>query len=248
MKEGGKISKQVLDYGLGLCVTGVSTLEIDTKIGNKIAEFGAEPWFKEVDDYKYSTCIAVNEEWVHGIPKNRKLKKGDVVSIDLGIKYDGFYIDNCWTCVVQGDSPSDDVRNQFKHDDPKVEKFLTEGVKCFYNSIEKAKVGGRVGDISYAMGNCAESKGYSVMDDYTGHGIGKFYHEGPAIPCYGIPGDGQLLKKGMVLAIELMYTMGNREHSVAEDGWTVITADGAISAMFEHTVALYNSDTIILTL
>ena len=247
MRKGGRISHAILDYALSLCTVGRTTKEIDEMVGERMNELGVSPWFKEVDNYQYSTCISVNEEWIHGIPKGRKLKKDDVVSIDLGVKYGEFYLDNCWTCVVQGGKPSDDVRYQFKHSDPAIEKFLVDGLACFYNSIDKCVVGNRIGDISYEMGNCAESKGYSVIDDFTGHGIGRFYHEDPSIPCYGVRGAGPLIKKGMVLAIELMYTTGSYEHDVASDGWTIVTADGKISAMFEHTVAVYSDNTIILT-
>jgi len=247
MKKGGQISKQVLDYALSLCVVGISTLEIDRLVEEKMTSLGVTPWFKEVDDYEFSTCISVNEVWLHGIPGDYKLKKNDVVSIDLGIKYGEFYLDNCWTCVVIGDAPSNDVRNQFDHEDPKIKQFLEEGVECFYDSINTCKVGGRIGDISATMGNCTESKGYSVIDDFTGHGIGRFYHEEPAILCYGSYGAGPKLKKGMVLAIELMYTTGSYEHDVAKDGWTIVTADGKVSAMFEHTVALHSDGMIILT-
>ncbi len=247
MKKAGKKSKEVLDFALSLCTVGRTTIEIDKAVEKKMEELSVTPWFKEVDDYKYSTCISVNEVWLHGIPGNYKLKKDDVVSIDLGIKYNDLYVDNCWTCVVYGNKSSSDVRNQFEHSDSNIKRFLEEGVKCLHSSIDKFKAGNRVGDISAQMGNYAESKGYSVIDDFVGHGIGRFYHEDPPIPCYGVSGAGPLLKKRMVLAIELMYTVGGYEHSIADDGWTVVTSDRKISAMFEHTVALDGNDTVILT-
>lgn len=247
MRAGGKISKEILDYGLSLCVEGVSTKHVDALIDEKISSMGVKPWFKNIDNYPYASCISVNDVWIHGFPNDIKLKKWDVVSIDLGITYKGYNLDNCWTVVVQGEEPTTNIRSQFNHEDKKIEQFLIDGVDIFMDSIKAAKIGGRLGDISATMGNESKSKGYSVIKDFTGHGIGKRPHEDPAIPCYGSYGAGPLLQKGMVLAIELMYTIGGSDYTTADDGWTILTADGAISAMFEHTVALGNEGVEILT-
>lgn len=248
MSEGGKISKYVLDEALRRCVPGAVLADIDAEIGKFMAEKGVEPWFSEVDNYPANSCISVNEVWLHGIPDKYVLKQGDVVSIDLGIKYKGLYLDNCWTVVVNEDNRDrTDIRAAYSGAGAEIEAFLKTGEEALFNAIEQAKAGNRTGHISSAMQKTAESKGYSVIRDFAGHGIGHSYHEDPQISCFGTPGAGELLKKGYVLAIEIMYAVGKPETATETDGWGIVTADKSLSGMFEHTVAITENGPKILT-
>lgn len=249
MQEGGKISRKILDEALSLCKAEVSTLEIDSKVEKMIKDNGSEPWFMEVGDYRYSTCISVNDIWLHGIPSDYRLQENDIVSIDIGIKYKGYYLDNCWTCVVQAQSSEiKNIRRQFDHKDKSVTKFLNVGVAALQLSIDKFRASNYVGDISYTMQKTVERHKFSVIRDFAGHGVGFSYHEEPQIPCAGFKSTGCELKNGMVFAIELMYAMGGYKTLVSDDKWTITTADGSLSAMFEHTVALTEKGPIILTI
>lgn len=248
LREGGKISKQILDFALKNALPGVVLKDLDNKIGQYMKEKGVVSWFPEVEDYKYNTCISVNDIWLHGIPSTQALKEGDVVKIDIGIKYKDRYLDNCWTVVVNKDNENkEDIRSTYSGAGDKVEDFLKAGERALFNAIDKAVIGKRTGDISAAMQSSVEDSGYSVITEYAGHGVGVSFHEDPQILCYGTPGAGQLLKKGMVLAIEIMYAMGNSEIKTAEDGWSIATKDGSISGMFEHTVAITENGPEILT-
>jgi methionyl aminopeptidase len=248
LTEGGKISKKILDEALRKCVPGKVLAEIDREIGEMMAENDVEPWFPEVDDYPANSCISVNDVWLHGIPGDQVLKQGDVASVDIGIKYKGLYLDNCWTVVVNPENATrSDIRAAYQGAGDEVEAFLKAGEMAVFKAIEQAIPGKRTGDISAAMQINAESNGYSVIRDFAGHGVGHDSHEDPQILCYGTPGAGPVLRQSMVLAIEIMYTMGNPKIDTAEDGWGIVTADGAISGMFEHTVAVTPNGPKILT-
>ncbi len=237
LKEGGKLSAKIMDDALRMAVPGVSTLEINNSIEEQMRKLGVSPWFKEIDKYPYATCIAVNDGWVHGMPSSYVLKASDVISIDLGVKYGKYYVDHCWTVVV----PGTDV-------DPTVSKFLKTGEYALNLAIKSFVAGSRVGNISNAMQTTVQNAGYSVIREYTGHGVGLKAHEDPLIPCYGTKGAGQLLKIGMVFAIEVMYAIKDPKIVVGSDGWTVSTKDGKLSGMFEHTVALTENGAEILTI
>lgn len=248
MREGGIISREILDNALRMCVPGVTTLEIDAYVSTLINKNGVKGWFKEVNDYKYDTCIAVNEVWLHAIPNQYVLKDNDVVSIDIGIIYEGYYLDNCWTVVVKDSNKKEEnIRKSIQSNDISVTKFLETGVEALNNAIEKAIVGNHIGDISNAMGSTVNKEGYSTIKDFVGHGVGYTMHEEPQIFCNGTKGAGPDIKDGMVLAIEIMYAMGKNEHIRAKDGWSIITKDNKLSAMFEHTVAVTKNGPIILT-
>ncbi len=248
MREGGKISRNILDEALKRCVPGKVLSNLDAEIGSLMAENGVKPWFPEIDNYPANTCISVNEVWLHGIPNDYVLRHGDVVSVDIGVKYKGFYLDNCWTVVAnEKNSTKSDIRAAYTGAGAKIKAFLKCGEEALFKAIGQAQVGKRTGDISAAMQKIAESRGYSVIRDFAGHGVGYSSHEDPQILCYGTPGAGSTLKECMVLAIEIMYTMGNSKIKTAKDGWGIITADGAISAMFEHTVAITSNGPKILT-
>lgn len=248
LRQAGKISKEVLDIALCSCKIGITTLQLDSLINSEIINRKATPWFKEVNNYNYSSCISVNEVWLHGIPSSYTLKRNDVVKIDLGIKYNGMHVDNCYAIVVQEDMTNVNVRDCFAHDDKKVTKFLSDGIRILYSAINEAKVGGRVGDISFAMGHLSNKDGYSVIDGYVGHGIGYKNWEDPQIPCFGVKGAGALIKKNYVFAIELMYTMGAKDFIIGDDGFSVISKDKKTTSMFEHTVLVTENGPEILTL
>lgn len=213
---------------------GVTTRELD-KIAEGIAEKrGARPAFKGYRGYPYSLCTSVNEEVVHGMPSGRVLLEGDIIGIDYGIYYQGFYGDAAITLPVGRIS---------EH----AMRLLQVTEQSLHAAIEKTRDGNRLGDISAAVQETVEADGYSVVRDFVGHGIGKSLHEEPQIPNFGKKGRGIELKKGMVFAIEPMVNAGRYRVKILEDGWTVITEDGSLSAHFEHTVAIMENGPEILS-
>lgn len=235
MRDAGKIVGQTLLELKKAIVPGVSTLELDRIADQYIRHAGAIPAFKGYGGFPANICTSVNEQVVHGIPGSRQLKSGDVISLDVGTKLNRYYGDAAITV------PVGDVDDQLLN-------LLTVTEESLYKGIEKAIKGNRLSDISHAVQLHAESHGYGVVRDYVGHGIGQRMHEDPQIPNYGPPGRGPLLKNGMVLAIEPMINLGTPEVEVLADDWTVVTADGKISAHFEHTVAVTDGEPLILTL
>lgn len=200
-----------------------------------ITKKGAIPAFLGYKGFPASICVSKNEEVVHGIPSREKiLKEGDIVSIDVGVLYNGYYGDVSITVPVG--KISDEA-----------ERLIEITKLALYKSIENMVSGKRLGDVSYAIQKSAESNGYNVVRDYVGHGIGKKLHEEPAIPNFGQPGEGIRLKPGMVLAPEPMLNIGTSDVKVLSDKWTVVTADGKYSAHFEHTVAITDSGPLILS-
>ena len=214
---------------------GVTTGELDSYSEELVRKTGAVPAFKGYMGYPYSLCISVNSEVVHGMPSNRVLNAGDIVSLDFGAYYKGYYGDAAITVPV-GDVSADAAR---------LIKVTEQGL---YNGIREAKTGNRLGDISAAVQNCIESAGFSVVRDFVGHGIGKKLHEEPQIPNYGTRGRGLELKAGMVLAIEPMVNEGTYKVKVTDNGWTVVTEDGKLSAHFEHSVAITKDGPDILSM
>ena len=235
MRDAGKIVGQTLLELKKAIVPGVTTLELDRIADQYIRHAGAIPAFKGYGGFPANICTSVNEQVVHGIPGSRQLKSGDVISLDVGTKLNRYYGDAAITV------PVGDV-------DDELQKLLTVTEESLYRGIEKAIKGNRLSDISHAVQLHAESHGYGVVRDYVGHGIGQRMHEDPQIPNYGPPGRGPLLKNGMVLAIEPMINLETPEVEVLADDWTVVTADGKISAHFEHTVAVTDGEPLILTL
>ncbi|MDE0341263.1 MAG: type I methionyl aminopeptidase [Nitrospinae bacterium] len=214
---------------------GVTTLELDTLAERIIREQGAIPAFKGYRGYQHTICASVNEEVVHGVPSDKKLKEGDIVSVDVGAKLYGYYGDHAVTF------PVGDV-------DPGAEKLLKCCQESLFKGIEQAKPGNRLFDISHAVQKHAESAGFSVVRAYVGHGVGTNLHEEPQVPNFGEPGTGPELKAGMVLAIEPMLNMGVHDVKVLSDEWTVVTADEKLSAHFEHSVAITEDGPDILSL
>ena len=232
MKEGGKISVLALKAVLVAINEKITTLELDRIAENVILNSGAKPSFKTVDDYKYTTCININAGIVHGLPSRYKLKKGDLVSIDLGALYKGFHTDLSYTVEVG-------TKNEHK--------FLNIGLEAVKSGIFECIDGNRIGDVSSAIQSTIESAGYSVSRDLVGHGIGKDLHEDPYVPCYGKRGHGIRLTEGMVIAVEAIYQKGRSKLVLEPDNWTLSTADGSLSALFEQTVAITKNGPLILT-
>ncbi len=213
---------------------GVTTRELDAVAESEIRKAGAVPAFKGYKGFPATLCVSVNEEVVHGIPSNRKVKEGDIVSLDLGAIWDGFYGDAARSFVVG--QPVEQVK-----------KLVDVTEKSLMLGIEQARPGNRIGDIGHAVQDYVEMNGYSVVRDFVGHGIGRNLHEDPQIPNYGKPGQGHRIKPGMVLAIEPMVCMGSADVEVLEDNWTAITRDRSLSAHFEHSVAVTPEGPVILS-
>lgn len=214
---------------------GLSTKNIELFIENLIEKMGGVPAFKGYKGYPASACISVNSQVVHGIPSDKFfIKEGDIVSVDVGVIFDGFYGDAAYTYPV----------GKISEEAKKLMKVTEEAL---YEGIKKAKPGRRVGDISYAIQRHVETKGFSVVRAFVGHGIGRSLHEEPQIPNFGKEGIGPKLKRGMTLAIEPMVNAGSYEVVILPDGWTAVTKDGSLSAHYEHTIAITEDEPEILT-
>ena len=214
---------------------GVSTMDLDVLAERLVREGGAEPAFKGYRGFPATLCTSINEEVVHGIPsKARVLQKGDVISIDMGVKLSGYYGDAAVTVAV-GDVPQ------------KTRDLLRVTSESLDRAIEKVQVGARLSDVSHAVQQWVEQHGFSIVREFVGHGIGEKLHEEPQIPNYGSPGRGPKLAAGMVLAIEPMVAMGRPETKVLADGWTAVTRDRSLAAHFEHTVAVTAGGPLVLT-
>jgi len=242
MREGGKITAGALRNALAAVEPGVSLLGLDKIIEDFILVSGGEPAFKRVPGYSFTTCLNVNEGVVHGIPNERQLKAGDILSIDLGTYYKGFNTDCSWSVLVEG---MDTETQEFKER----RRFLETGEWALREAIAQCQAGNRVKDISRAMETVLRQRGYTPVRVLVGHGVGKVLHEDPQIPCYVAEGDkgSPKLKEGMTLAIEVIYTAGDFELKVAPDGWTLETMDGSLAGLFEHSVAVTSSGPIVLT-
>ena len=235
MRDAGRIVGQTLAVIKKAISPGITTQELDHIAEQFIRRAGGVPAFKGYCGFPASICSSINEQVVHGIPGPRQLKDGDVISIDIGVKLNRYYGDAAITV------PVGEV-------DAEILKLLSVTEQALNKGIEQAIKGNRLSDISHAVQLHAEAYGYGVVRDYVGHGIGQRMHEDPQIPNYGPPGRGPLLKNGMTLAIEPMINLGTPDVEVLSDDWTVITADGKISAHFEHTVAVTDGEPLILTL
>jgi len=214
---------------------GVSMLELDQIAEEHLLSKGGFPTSKGYRGYPAALCISPNTMVVHGIPTGYKAREGDIVSIDLGVTLDGFVADSAFTFPV-GDI------------DPEAQRLLDAAQEALAAGIEQARPGNRLSDISHAVQTVTEEAGFSVVRSLVGHGVGRSYHEDPQIPNYGPPGRGPLLAEGMTLAIEPMINAGGPDVQIHDDNWSISTADGSLSAHFEHTVALTESGTRILTL
>ncbi|MGL4740845.1 MAG: type I methionyl aminopeptidase [Sarcina sp.] len=235
MRKAGKIVGETLNLLEKNIRPGITTAELDRIAEEFITKQGAKPSFKGLYGFPASVCISVNNTVVHGIPGSYTLKDGDIISVDCGAYIDGFHGDAARTF------PVGDVSEQ-------AQKLIEVTRDSFFKGIEKAQVGNRLTDISHAIQQYAEDNGLSVVRDFVGHGIGRDVHESPNVPNFGKPGKGPKLVKGMALAIEPMLNIGKHNVKTLSDGWTVVTADGTLSAHYENTIAILPDGPEVLTL
>jgi len=234
MRQAGKIVAEILKIISGQVKPGMKTKELDNIAEKELKRLGARSSFKGYRGFPANLCVSVNDEIVHGIPGDRVLNEGDIVSLDFGAIYKGF----------QGDAAVTVAVGEVK---PEVVKLLEATRGSLEAGIAAARAGATLGDVSAAIQKYAESRGYSVVREYTGHGIGRDMHEDPQIPNFGSPGTGPVLKKGMTLALEPMLCCGGWHTRLGGDHWTVLTADGSLSAHFEHTIAVDDNEPEVLT-
>lgn len=235
MRDAGRLAAQALAVAGEAVKPGVTTEEIDRKVREFIVGHGAVPSFLNFEGYPASACVSVNDEIIHGIPGKRRVREGDIVSVDVGTIFKGYQGDNAATFAAG--EPSAEAK-----------RLMDVTKECLRRGIEAAVVGNRIGDIGCAVQTYAEENGYSVVKQYVGHGIGEEMHEPPDVPNFGRPGHGVRLVAGMTIAIEPMINAGTAALRVLPNGWTVVTKDGALSAHFENTVAITDNGPVILTL
>lgn len=234
IKQSCELLSRTLGYIKTLIKPGVQTIVIDNKAEEFIRDHGATPSFKGYNGFPYTLCISVNDKVVHGFPSDYLLVEGDIASVDAGVILNGYHGDSAYTFEV-GEVNAE-------------KKALIKNTKeCLYKGISQAIIGNRIGDISHEIQNHAEKNGYSVVRELVGHGIGRNLHEEPQVPNFGKKGKGMLIRQGLVIAIEPMINMGKKEVKQWKDGWTISTRDGMPSAHFEHTIAVLNGKTEILT-
>jgi methionyl aminopeptidase len=234
MAAAGRIVARVLDELRPLVAPGVRTADLDAQAERRTRELGAKPAFKGYRGYPASVCISVNEEVIHGIPSDRVLCEGDLVSLDFGVLYDGFYGDAARTYPVGRVSPL-------------AERLIAAAEASFRSGLEALVEGGRISDISHAVQRRVEADGFSVIRSFVGHGIGHALHEEPQVPNFGLPGRGPRLRRGLVLAIEPMIAAGDWDVEILDDGWTAVTRDRSLAAHYEHTVAMTENGPEILS-
>ena len=235
MREAGRISAQALKLAGEAVQPGITTKEIDKIAYDYIISQGAKPNFLNYNGFPATACISINQEVIHGIPDSEHvIREGDIVSIDLGAVINGFHGDNAATFACGKISPA-------------AERLCNTTRDALYIGLSKCVAGNRLGDVGFAIFEHCTKMGYGVVRDYTGHGIGTHLHEDPSVPNYGKPGKGARLLPGMTLAIEPMINEGTHDVRVLKNNWTVVTADGKLSAHFEHTVAITDGECIILT-
>jgi methionyl aminopeptidase len=234
MRAANQLVADVLADLAAMVAPGVTTAALDAEAERLVRAAGAEPAFKGYRGYPCTLCASVNEQVVHGIPSARALAEGDIISLDMGVKLNGFFGDSAVTVPVGRVAPE-------------VTRLLQVTQEALAKGIAQARLGGRVSDIGHAIQQHVEAQGFSVVREFVGHGIGSALHEEPQIANYGEPGRGPRLAEGMVLAIEPMVNMGKAAVKVLADGWTAVTRDGSLSAHFEHTVAVTKNGPRVLT-
>jgi len=237
MRKSGLIVAKVLDHLSKHIKPGVSTFELETLAVDKMksVEKDAVAAFKGYMGYPSSLCVSINSEIVHGIPSAKRIiRDGDLVSVDFGVEFGGYFGDAAFSKIAGNSTEAKD-------------KFLRVTEKALYEGIKEAKIGKKLHDISASIQDYAEGFGYGIVRDFVGHGIGRSMHESPQVPNYGEKGTGVVLTDGMTIAIEPMLTTGSWQVKILDDGWTAVTADGSLAAHFEHTIAITREGTIILT-
>ncbi|MBI4078947.1 MAG: M24 family metallopeptidase [Candidatus Levybacteria bacterium] len=268
MAEGGKILSEVLHTVLAHIKPGVSELELDAVAEKLIYDRGAEVGFKKVPGYKYTVCVSTNDVVVHGVPTAYRFKEGDIIGIDCGVFYKGFHTDMAETIQVQNskfppkarlatdgkiqnDPPVNALHRQVQAGNENIKKFLEIGKHALNEAIKQAKTGSRIGNISKTIQEIVEGAGYSVVRSLVGHGVGRQLHEEPEVPGFLVKGDidkTPLLRVGTTIAIEVIYNMGKPDVKYStDDEWTIKSADGSLSGLFERTVAITKNGPLILT-
>ncbi len=234
IERSNQIVAKILSELDAMIKPGIRTKELDEWAEKRTREMGAIPAFKGYRDYPASLCTSINEEIVHGIPSSRSLREGDILSLDFGVLYEGYYGDAAATFPVGKISPQ-------------AEKLIQAAKEAFYKGLQQIEVGKRISDISHAIQSYVESQGFSVIRSFVGHGIGLSLHEEPQIPNFGLPGRGLKIKPGMVFALEPMIALGDWHVEILDDNWTAITKDRSLSAHYEHTVAVTQEGAQILS-
>ena len=234
IKESSKILSSTFEYINDIIRKGMKTKDLDKKIEEFIKKNKSYPAFKGYRGFPAASCISINEVVIHGIPDDREIKEGDIVGIDVGVKHHGFFSDAAYTFGIG------ELKEEAK-------KLLSVTKTALYNAIREMKKDNRVGDISNAVQKTAEDAGFNVVRDFVGHGVGKSLHEDPAVPNFGNKGVGNRLKKGMTIAVEPMINAGSHKVKILNDNWTVVTEDGKLSAHFEHTILISETEPEILT-
>jgi len=235
IKRSNQIVAKILDELKPMIKAGIQTKELDKYAETRTKEMDAIPAFKGYRGYPSSLCTSINEEIVHGIPSSRRLREGDIISLDFGAICKGFYGDAAVTYPVGPISP-------------KAQKLIDTAEGAFYKGLKQIKEGKRISDISHAIQSYVESRGFSIIRSFVGHGIGLSLHEEPQVPNFGLPGRGPKIKRGLVLALEPMISMGDWKVEILTDNWTAVTQDRSLSAHHEHTVALTQNGVEILSL
>ncbi|NMA05235.1 MAG: type I methionyl aminopeptidase [Acholeplasmataceae bacterium] len=234
MREAGRMVALTREHLKKHIKVGITTKKLDKIAEDYIKSLGGTPSFKGYNGFPGSICTSVNEVVVHGIPSNLKLKEGDIISIDIGVYYNGFHADSAWTYGVGKISEEN-------------QKLLDVTLASLYEGIKEAKVNNRVGDISHAIESYVKPHGYGIVEEFTGHGIGRNLHEDPYVPNFGKPKTGALLRSGMTICIEPMINLGTKNVRILQDNWTTVTLDKKNSAHFEHMVAITEDGYEILT-
>ena len=234
MKKAGHILANVFEILEPLCKPGVTTNYLSDVAEKVIRQAGGIPEEKGYYGYPAAICASINEEVVHGIPSNRKLKNGDIISIDIVVSYQGYMADACRTFLVGNVSEN-------------AKRLVRVTEECFHKAMEVAKPGNRIGDISSAIQKHAEAHGYSVTREFTGHGLGREMHEDPIVPNFGIPGTGTLLKEGMTIAVEPIILEGRKDTIILPDEWTAVTCDRKLAAHYENSIVITKDGYEIIT-
>ncbi len=235
LREAGRIVALAHEAIEKVIAPGVTTLQLNAIAEEVIKAHGARAAFKGYNGFPAAVCASLNEQVVHGFPNNVPLKEGDIISIDIGSELKGYYGDAARTHAVG-------------KVDPAAKQLIEVTEQCFYKALEKCYVGNRLSDIGHAVQTHAESFGYGVVRDLTGHGVGRALHEDPEVRNYGAPGKGPRLRAGMVIAVEPMINQGTYKVVTLEDGWTVVSADGSLSSHYEHTIAITDDGPVLLTI
>lgn len=234
MRKSGQITAAAMKKTLDAVKPGITLLELDRIAEEEMVRLGGKPAFKTVPGYHFATCLNLNDEVVHGLPRPIKLAEGDLLSVDLGASYQGWITDSSWSMVV-GKSDSEQ------------ERFLAAGVEALNRAISQAKAGNRIGDVSSALQETIEGAGYSIIKSLAGHGVGKALHESPEIPGYGNKNSGPRISVGNTLAIEAIYAKGRDGIYEKSDGWTLASKDGSLTGLFESTIIVGTNGPEIIT-